>query len=86
MVAAGAGIVIAADIFGKYKTVTQDIAVVVLLIGAGVCELTAHISGEIINYIGLAFFAISTKLYFLAIFPSKRSVKLAIPKTVRAIK
>jgi len=62
MVAAGAGIVIAADIFGKYKTVTQDIAVVVLLIGAGVCELTAHISGEIINYIGLAFFAISVIL------------------------
>lgn len=62
MVAAGAGIVIAADIFGKYKTVTQDIAVVVLLIGAGVCELTAHISGEIINYIGLTFFAISVIL------------------------
>ncbi len=62
MVAAGAGIVIAADMFGKYKTVTQDIAVVVLLIGAGVCELTAHTSGEIINYIGLAFFAISVIL------------------------
>lgn len=62
MVAAGAGIVIAADIFGKYKTVTQDIAVVVLLIGAGVCELTTHLAGEIINYIGLAFFALSVLL------------------------
>lgn len=62
MVAAGAGIVIAADIFGKYKTVTQDIAVVVLLIGAGVCELTDNIAGMIINYIGLGFFALSVLL------------------------
>ncbi len=69
MVAAGAGIVIAADIFGKYKTVTQDIAVVVLLIGAGVCELSQIIAGEtiilcgeIINYVGLAFFAVSVIL------------------------
>lgn len=62
MVAAGAGIVIAADIFGKYKTVTQDIAVIILLIGAGVCELTAHIAGAIINYVGLAFFAVSVIL------------------------
>ena len=67
MVAAGAGIVIAADIFGKYKTVTQDIALVILIIGAGVCEL-AHLgegvalAGKIINYIGLGFFALSVIL------------------------
>lgn len=62
MVAAKAEIVIAADKIGKYKTVTQDICIVVLLIGAGVCELTEHITGEIINYIGLGFFALSVIL------------------------
>ena len=62
MVAASTGMVIAADIFGKYKTTTQDIAIVILLIGAGVCELTDHIAGAIINYIGLGFFAISVVL------------------------
>lgn len=62
MVAAKAEIVIAADRIGKYKTVTQDICIVVLLIGAGVCELTQHIAGEIINYIGLGLFALSVIL------------------------
>lgn len=62
MVAAGAGKVIAADIFGKYKTVTQDVAVVVLLIGEAVRELTEHSAGLIINYIGLCFFALSVLL------------------------
>lgn len=62
MVAAGAGIVIAADIFGKYKTVTQDFAVAVLLAGAGVCELTEHVAGQVVNAVGLALFALSVLL------------------------
>lgn len=62
MVAANSGMVIAADIFGKYKTTTQDIAIVILIAAAGVAELTTHIAGKIINYIGLAFFAISVVL------------------------
>lgn len=62
MVAASAGVVIAADIFGKYKTVTQDISVVVLLIGMGIAEFTSHIVGQIVNYVGLAFFAVSVIL------------------------
>ncbi len=62
MVAAGAGTVIAADVFGKYKTVTQDIAIVILLIGEGVIELTDNLAGIVINYIGLAFFAVSVLL------------------------
>lgn len=66
MVAAGAGIVIAADIFGKYKTVCQDIAVLVLIVGAGIRELTGHIAGLIILYIGLAFFALSVLLTVLS--------------------
>lgn len=66
MVAASTGIVIAADIFGKYKTTAQDIAIVILLIGAGVCELTDHIVGAIINYIGLGFFAVSVILTIIS--------------------
>lgn len=62
MVAASSDIVIAADMFGKYKTVTQDVCVVILLIAAGVCELTDHIAGEIINYVGLSFFIIAVML------------------------
>lgn len=58
-VAADAGIVIAADKVGKYKTAAQDFSIVVLLIGCGVAELTEHISGVILNYIGLALFAVS---------------------------
>ena len=62
MVAASAGMVIAADIIGKYKTTCQDISIVVLIIGAGVSELTDHLAGVIINYIGLAFFALAVIL------------------------
>lgn len=62
MVAASANIVIAADMVGKYKTVTQDVCVVVILLGAGIAELTDHLTGVIINYIGLALFALSVIL------------------------
>lgn len=69
MVAAAADIVIAADMVGKYKTVMQDIAVIVLLIGAGFAELNPLVNssaftmcGKIINYVGLGCFAISVIL------------------------
>lgn len=62
MVAASDGAVIAADIFGKYKTVFQDVAIVVLLVGAGIGEFIQHLAVEIINYIGLVFFAVSVIL------------------------
>ena len=62
MVAASSGMVIAAYVVGKYKTVFQDVAIVVLLIGAGVGEFTQHIAVVIINHIGLAAFAISVIL------------------------
>ncbi|MBE7088265.1 MAG: CDP-diacylglycerol--glycerol-3-phosphate 3-phosphatidyltransferase [Clostridiales bacterium] len=62
MVAADAGIVIAADKIGKYKTVFQDLSVVILLVGMALAELTTHLSVQIINYVGLAFFAISVVL------------------------
>ncbi len=72
MVAAGAGIVIAADIFGKYKTVSQFIAIIIMLIAAGVCELSAQfgadvlIAGQIIMDVGLVFFAISVLLTIIS--------------------
>ena len=66
MVAASSGTVIAADMFGKYKTTAQDIAIVVLLISAGIAELTSHIAGKIINYIGLAFFAVAVILTIIS--------------------
>ena len=73
MVAADAGVVIAADKIGKYKTVMQDIAVIVILIGAGFAELNAVVDsaafvtcGKVINYIGLASFAISVLLTIIS--------------------
>ncbi len=72
MVAAGAGIVIAADIFGKYKTVSQFIAIIIMLIAAGVCELSAQFganvlfAGQIIMDVGLVFFAISVLLTIIS--------------------
>ena len=73
MVAADAGVVIAADIIGKYKTVMQDIAVVTILVGAGFAELapvvdnTAFtICGTVINYIGLGCFAFSVLLTIIS--------------------
>ncbi len=62
MVAASAHIVIAADKIGKYKTVTQDICIIVLLIGVGIAELTDHLAGQIVNYIGLVLFVLSVLL------------------------
>ena len=59
MVAASSGSVIAADIFGKYKTVTQDISIIVLLVSAGIYELVDNLAGMIINFIGLSFFIIA---------------------------
>lgn len=63
MVAADAGIVIAADKIGKYKTVTQDISLIILLISQGLCEfLCGYSAVTIINYVGVGLFALATVL------------------------
>ena len=63
MVAADAGIVIAADKIGKYKTVTQLISLLVLLVAGGLSEFLAdHLAVRIIDYVGLGFFALATLL------------------------
>lgn len=67
MVAASAGEVIAADMFGKYKTVFQDAAIVVLLVSAGINELAAaSLGAQIVNYVGLVLFAASIVLTVLS--------------------
>lgn len=64
MVASDAGIVIAADKLGKYKTATQDFSIVVLLIGAGIAEFVGNnaLVSVIFNYVGLSLFAVATVL------------------------
>lgn len=63
MVAADAGIVIAADKIGKFKTLFQMISLIVLLLCAGFYQFFAdHIVVRILNYGGLVFFAIATLL------------------------
>ena len=66
MVAANSGIVIAADKLGKYKTFAQDIAIGTFLIGEGVVELTDHIVGKVINYIGIAVFVLAVLLTIIS--------------------
>lgn len=73
MVAADAGKVIAADMFGKYKTVFQDASIVVLLISAGITELMManysqafYAAAQVINYIGLVLFAAAIVLTVLS--------------------
>ncbi len=63
MVAADAGIVIAADKIGKFKTVSQMISLILLLTWAGFYGFFADsLAVEILNYVGLGFFAIATLL------------------------
>lgn len=63
MVAADAGIVIAADKIGKFKTVSQMISLILLLLWAGMFEFVYDsLAVEIINYVGLGFFALATAL------------------------
>lgn len=63
MVAADAGIVIAADKIGKVKTVCQMVSLILLLIWAGLFEFVpASPVTEIVNYFGLGFFALATVL------------------------
>ncbi len=66
MVAAGSGTVIAADIFGKYKTVAQDLAVIILLTAAGISEFLNNVACKAINYAGLVLFAYSVILTVLS--------------------
>lgn len=63
MVAADAGIVIAADKIGKLKTVSQMVSLILLLFAAGFGEFFfGELFVKVINYAGLGFFAIATLL------------------------
>lgn len=61
MVAAAANIVIAADMIGKFKTVTQMFSVVALLAGVGLLEFF-EFAGQLMIYCGLVLFALSVIL------------------------
>ena len=60
MVAASAGLVLAADKIGKFKTVFQDIAILLLLVGA--VSFGSETAGDVLNGIGLAALAVATIL------------------------
>ena len=60
MVAASAGLVLAADKIGKFKTVFQDIAILFLLVGA--VSFGSETAGDVLNGIGLAALAVATIL------------------------
>lgn len=58
MVAASTGMVLAADMIGKFKTTFQDIAIFVLLVAASI----GGTAGAVINLIGLFCFIVATVL------------------------
>lgn len=60
MVAASAGLVLAADKIGKFKTVFQDIAILFLLVGA--VSFGSATAGDVLNGIGLVALAVATIL------------------------
>lgn len=63
MVAADAGIVIAADKIGKLKTVSQMVSLILLLVWSGLYEFfPGEVISKVINYAGLGFFALATLL------------------------
>lgn len=63
-VAATAGIVLAAEKLGKYKTAFQDISIAVMLVAIDFFEYSGPLStvGNVIGYVGLAIFAVSVVL------------------------
>lgn len=62
MVAADAGIVIAADKIGKIKTVCQDISIVMLLVFGGLSEFFYNSAMATLNYIAFALLAVAALL------------------------
>lgn len=67
-VAATAGIVLAAEKLGKYKTAFQDISIAVMLVSIDFFEYDGPLStvGNIIGYVGLGIFAISVVLTIIS--------------------
>ena len=65
MVAAGENLVIAADKFGKYKTVFQDASIVVLLALESTSE-ALYTAAQAVNIIGLILFAVAIVLTVLS--------------------
>ena len=67
MVAADAGIVIAADKVGKFKTVAQDVAVIALLFFGGFYDIFGDSAGvAVVNYAGLIMLALAALLTIIS--------------------
>ncbi len=67
MVAADAGIVIAADKIGKIKTVTQDLCITVMLVEGGLYEIIpSNAAVRAVDYAGLILLAISAVLTLIS--------------------
>ena len=67
MVAADAGIVIAADKVGKFKTVAQDVAVIALLAFGGFYDIFGDSAGvAAVNYAGLIMLALAALLTIIS--------------------
>lgn len=67
MVAADAGIVIAADKVGKFKTVAQDAAVIALLVFGGFYDIFGDSAGvAVVNYAGLIMLALAALLTIIS--------------------
>lgn len=67
MVAADAGIVIAADKVGKFKTVAQDVAVIALLVFGGFYDIFGDSAGvAVVNYAGLIMLALAALLTIIS--------------------
>lgn len=66
-------VVIAADIFGKIKTVSQMVCVIVILVEPVFCSLLSFHTGLLLSYVTLVFSAVMTLLsglnYFKAYWP-----------------
>jgi CDP-diacylglycerol--glycerol-3-phosphate 3-phosphatidyltransferase len=58
-IAATAGVVMAADKLGKFKTIFQDVSVVALLVGA---SFSSDFAGKIVLIVGFVLFAVATVL------------------------
>ncbi len=66
LVASDSGVVIAADMVGKYKTTFQDICIILYLVCAGAMAFTQGIGVEVINYISLGIFAVAVILTIIS--------------------
>ena len=65
MVAAAKNVVMAADIFGKIKTVLQDLAIIVIIVAAGLDVAAVTITGVVLLSLSVVMTIVSGVRYFI---------------------